>query len=322
MRARRGTRAAMAAALVAAMAAGGAVLGAGTATAAPLEVLCSVDLSKPTAPVSVAPGTQVQLVMDLLGSKVPVGPTQTVTTSQTLQGPESPVSPTSGILGSLCKAAVTVQSALPTVPALPPVLPPVAPPPSAPLALPAPASPAGGSGAPADATQRGGTPPSAANNPPPAPAPAAAPPAAAPASGGGAYSGTVDSASLGNLLTPVGSGSAMQFSFGRVPLYSYAGIPFAVAGGPGRAPSPASLYGSKVPGFAPQSAALGAAAAGSGGAGNRVANSSQVEALGVAPTAGTIGVVTLLAVLLLSGTSAAVVRTWVLRRSAPSTPAT
>lgn len=48
-----------------------------------------------------------------------------------------------------------------------------------------------------------------------------------------------------------------------------------------------------------------------------MAQASQVEALGgPTGTRGTVGVATLLAVLLLSGASAALVRTWVLRRTA------
>jgi hypothetical protein len=120
---------------------------------------------------------------------------------------------------------------------------------------------------------------------------------------------------MGDLLSQVTTGTATQYSFGRVPLYSYAGTPYAVAGGAGRGLSPSALYGSAVPGYAPQFGILGSK--GPAGPADGVARASQVEALGAASTPGTIGIVTLLAVLLLSGTAATLVRTVVLRRAVP-----
>ena len=138
--------------------------------------------------------------------------------------------------------------------------------------------------------------------------------AGSPSPGAGpTYSGSVDRAQLGDLLSVVPAGNTTQYSFGHVPLYSYAGTPYAAAPGAGRAASPSSLYGSSVSGYAPKAGTLGSN--GSAGAGDGITKASQVEALGSAPTPDTVGFLTLLAVLLLSGTSAVVVRTWVLRRT-------
>lgn len=118
---------------------------------------------------------------------------------------------------------VTVQSAVPlptvTVPALPTLLPSVS------VQVPAlPQLPAVGGGTPAAGGGAG----------------------SAPQGGSTPQAGT--SAQVGDLLAQVTSGAATRYSFGRVPLYSYAGTPYAVAGGAGRGLSPASLYGSAVPG--------------------------------------------------------------------------
>lgn len=292
---------------------GGALIGGGSAAAAgPTQVTCSLDVTHPTAPVSVAPGSSVQLAVPLLGILTLAGPPQTVGSSgtQVLQG-----SVLVGLVATLCQAAVTIEAASPvpaiTLPPVPAVLPP--------LVLPAPALPqlpGASGGAPAAAGPAAGTPAgastpqggSAAQGGSPAPAAGGPAPAAAPD-----YAGSVDHAQAGDLLSQVSTGTATQYSFGRVPLYSYAGTPYSVAGGAGRGLSPSALYGSAVPGYSPQLGSLGSRSG--AGTGDGVARASQVEALGSASTPGTVGIVTLLAVLLLSGTSAALVRTAVLRRT-------
>ena len=86
----------------------------------------------------------------------------------------------------------------------------------------------------------------------------------------------------------------------------YSGIPFATAGL--FTPSPAIRYGSQIPGYAPQN--------GSGGSGIQTAG--RAEALPSASNGFTDGsnLPLLIAVLALSGVSAGLVRTWVLRRMA------
>jgi hypothetical protein len=314
MRTGQRARAAVAGAVVASVVTGGALLGGGSAAAAtPTPITCSIDVNRPTAPVSVAPGSSVQLVLPVLGAAaINVGAPQTVGPSgtQTLQAL------TAGLLPQLCQAAVTIQSAVPlppvTVPALPTVLPPVNLQVPALPQLPAAggaAAPAVGSGA--GATPQGGSSPQAGGTPQGgSPAAAGSVPGASPT-----YTGSVDRAQMGDLLSQVTTGTATQYSFGRVPLYSYAGTPYAVAGGAGRGLSPSALYGSSVPGYAPQFGILGSD--GTAGPADGVARASQVESLGAASTPGTVGIATLLAVLLLSGTSATLVRTVVLRRTAP-----
>jgi hypothetical protein len=323
MRTGQRARAAVAGVVVASVVTGGVLLGGGSAAAAPAtQITCSIDPTHPTAPVSVAPGSSVQLVIALpvLGT-VNVGDPQTVSGSgaQTLQGTLS--SGLGGLVKNVCQAVVSIQSAVPlppvTVPALPTVLPPVTLQVPALPQLPAPAPAVGGAAAPAVGDGGSGTTPQGGSSPQAGGTPQGGSPAAASTAPGASptYTGSVDRAQMGDLLSQVTTGTATQYSFGRVPLYSYAGTPYAVAGGAGRGLSPSALYGSAVPGYAPQFGILGSK--GPAGPADGVARASQVEALGAASTPGTIGIVTLLAVLLLSGTAATLVRTVVLRRAAP-----
>ena len=94
------------------------------------------------------------------------------------------------------------------------------------------------------------------------------------------------------------------------PLARYAGIPFATAGL--FAPSPGVRYGGDVPGYSPGYGVLGPNS-GSGDGG--VQTAGHAEALGgLGSLPGGVGLPMLLAVLALSGVTAALVRTWVLRR--------
>lgn len=95
---------------------------------------------------------------------------------------------------------------------------------------------------------------------------------------------------------------------GRAPMVDYGGIPFAR---PGLfAPSPGVLYGGSVAGYTPQFGILGTDDP------NGVQAAGHAEALR-APTGNKIALPVLLAVFALSGVTAALVRTWVLR-SAPA----
>lgn len=99
-------------------------------------------------------------------------------------------------------------------------------------------------------------------------------------------------------------------NFGRVPLFNYGSLPFAVPGS--YAPSPGVRYGGNVPGYAPQFGVLGGDSAQSDG----VQTAGQAQALPAGSGHGGVAFPVLLAVLALSGVTAGLVRTWVLRRAA------
>ncbi|GLY36340.1 hypothetical protein Amsp01_023640 [Amycolatopsis sp. NBRC 101858] len=115
--------------------------------------------------------------------------------------------------------------------------------------------------------------------------------------------------------SPVFDGFPFTTGTGYAPMRDYSGIPFATAGL--FTPSPAIRYGSQIPGYAPQYGLTGPdqnAAAGNSG----IQTAGQAEALPSASDGFTDGsnLPLLIAVLALSGVSAGLVRTWVLRRMA------
>ncbi|HVK21009.1 MAG TPA: hypothetical protein VM677_06585 [Actinokineospora sp.] len=98
-----------------------------------------------------------------------------------------------------------------------------------------------------------------------------------------------------------------NYDFGRAPMVDYSNLPFAKAGL--FAPSPGMRYGGSVPGYTPQFGILGANNDTDG-----VHQAGHADAL--SPVGGgKIAFPVLLAVLVLSGVTAALVRTWVLRRT-------
>ncbi|RZS37682.1 hypothetical protein EV193_105240 [Herbihabitans rhizosphaerae] len=99
------------------------------------------------------------------------------------------------------------------------------------------------------------------------------------------------------------------FDFGRSPMADYSSIPFATPGA--WAPSPAFRYGGGVPGYSPTFGILGNQAPPPDG----VQAAGHAEALEPLSGNGKVALPVLLAVLALSGLTAALVRTWVLRRS-------
>lgn len=137
--------------------------------------------------------------------------------------------------------------------------------------------------------------------------------------GGGSTSGMPSSNSpvLGGLPftgsgdSLFGNGDLTGLGLAESPLARYAGIPFASAGL--FDPSPGVKYGGDVTGYAPGFGVLGQNSTPSP---DGVQTAGQAEALG--PTggalAGGVGLPMLLAVLMLAGVTAALVRTWVLRR--------
>ncbi|WP_410562955.1 hypothetical protein [Amycolatopsis sp. cmx-4-61] len=114
--------------------------------------------------------------------------------------------------------------------------------------------------------------------------------------------------------TPVFGGFPFTLGTGYAPMRDYSGIPFATAGL--FTPSPAIRYGSQIPGYAPQYGLTGPDGAADGNPG--VQTAGQAEALPSASDGFTNGsnLPLLLAVLALSGVSAGLVRTWVIRRMA------
>jgi len=286
--ARRAGNRAAAAALAVMLAAAYMMLGAGTANAAPREVVCTISPTPIPAPVAVTEGDQVQLVLDLrsLGlGMVAVGPTRTANTP----GEQVMQEMFGGILGlvagGLCRAAVLVQSTvtsavplppLPSVPTVPPLVP------SESVQVPLPgvelSVETGGTGSPPGTDDPGTSPPGSSP-------PGTHPPGA-----------------------PGGSAPNYRYDPSRLQLYDFASVPYGVSTRFGAAAAPAFRFGQQVPGYAPQFGILGAEDAKDVAAG-------KVRAL---PLGGhtAVGLPVLLAVLMLSTVSGALVRTWALRRAA------
>ncbi|MBN6035663.1 hypothetical protein [Amycolatopsis sp. 195334CR] len=103
-----------------------------------------------------------------------------------------------------------------------------------------------------------------------------------------------------------------NFSTGFAPMRDYSTIPMATAGI--YSPSPGVRYGGQIPGYAPEFGILGAD--GQPVAPDAVQNAGGAEALPSGGFTEGTGLPVLLAVLALSGVTAALVRTWVLRKVA------
>jgi hypothetical protein len=150
--------------------------------------------------------------------------------------------------------------------------------------------------------------PSLPNTSPGAPGGSPAPnPGTAPSSGGTpAPNQPVTGGGLGLGLDLYQSG---VWNFGRSPMADYSNIPFAR---PGMwAPSPGVRYGGGVPGYSPEFGVVGQTPPDDG-----VSVAGRAEAM--SPSRGQrVEFPVLLAVLALSGVTAALVRTWVLRRALP-----
>ncbi|RZQ65062.1 hypothetical protein [Amycolatopsis suaedae] len=109
---------------------------------------------------------------------------------------------------------------------------------------------------------------------------------------------------------PTFAGLPTNFSTGFSPMRDYSNIPMATAGL--FSPSPGVRYGGQVPGYAPEFGILGQDQPKPD---DGVRNAGSAEAVAApAGSGGGVGLPTLIAVLALSGVTAGLVRTWVLRR--------
>lgn len=135
--------------------------------------------------------------------------------------------------------------------------------------------------------------------------------------GGSAKAPTSNSPVLGGLPANLGTGGSlfgagtlMDYGLAESPLSRYAGIPFASAGL--FDPSPGVKYGGNVSGYSPSYGVIGQDTTVPP---DGVQTAGHAEALGPAGTLGNgVGLPMLLAVLMLAGVTAALVRTWVLRK--------
>jgi hypothetical protein len=138
----------------------------------------------------------------------------------------------------------------------------------------------------------------------------------APQTGPGAVNPAAGSAIIPAPTSPVLGGDPASFgllplgSSGFAPIRDYSDIPYALAGL--WAPAPGLRYGGQIPGYSPDIGSLGQGT----GQGKAVQNAGQAEALpGGSGAPNPVGLPMLIAVLTLSGVSAALVRAWVLRGS-------
>ncbi|CCH35676.1 hypothetical protein ABZ816_13815 [Actinosynnema sp. NPDC047251] len=148
--------------------------------------------------------------------------------------------------------------------------------------------------------------------PPPGTGQPGTPPGGTPGTGqpGGLPGGFAPVGGVGGLDLPLYGANPFSGNFGRVPLFSYGSLPFAM---PGQfTPSPGVRYGGNVPGYRPGFGLPGADTDG-------VQTAGRAQALpGTGRMGGGVAAPVMLAVLLLSCVTGALVRTWVLRRATAS----
>lgn len=274
---RRGGRRAVAAALALAASAGAMLLGAGSAGAAPTPVTCTLLGAPLNEPVSVAPGTSVQLVLvvPLVGTRVNVGAAQGVGSQPGERLLQGTVTGVVGLTGEVCQAVVAVQSTVSSVVPLPPVTAPTLPGvpllPSDPVEVPLPGAEVG--------VDLDGLP-----TLPPGGSPLPGQPPAADGSGG-----------WGGLER------------GRhLPLSDFSAMPYGIGFRFGAWSAPAFRYGRDVPGYSPRFGILPEAD-------DDLTRAGTVRALPI--LGGRVALPVLLAVLMLGAVSGTLVRTWVLRRA-------
>jgi hypothetical protein len=307
--------------LVVAMLGGTMLSGAGVSSAA-TSVTCTLLGGPLNAPVSVQPSEQVQLVLTVptLGTRVNVGPAQSVGSQPGERLIQGTVTGVIGLTGQVCQALVVVQeavsSAVPvplppiTAPTLPPVLP--APVPSSLPELPLPELPVLPSEeltVPLPGAEIGIDPDGQQGSPPGSPPPGSpAPPGSSLPPGGSPPSG---SPSLpGSPASPGGApfqddSSNWGFKPVRIPPYGLSSVPYGLGYRFGPAAAPAFRFGQHVAGYSPKFGILPDTA--------ELDSAGTVAARSIGGTV--VALPVLLAILLLASVTGALVRTWAIRRA-------
>jgi hypothetical protein len=273
-----------AAALTATLSAGVMFLTTGSAAAqTPRQLTCTLDLNRLPAPVAVQPGERVQLVLvvPLLGTRVNVGPSQTVPTSPGEALVQGTVSGVVGLVGQLCGVLVTVQNVVTSAVPIPPIVVPTLPPLLPSVTVPVPG------------VDLGVQPPPA-TNPPPGSTPPGSTPPTQPDGAGPPTAGPDTPAPTPGYRFPPGSRS----------MYDFSRMPYGIGTRFGPGAAPAFRFGQQLPGYAPQFGVLD----------DEVADAGEVRALPLGGP-GAVALPVLLAVLMLSAVAGALVRTWALRRT-------
>lgn len=294
-------------ALVAAILAGTMLFGAGVSSAA-TPVTCTLLGGPLNEPVSVQSAEQVQLVLTVptLGTRVNVGPAQSVGNQPGERLIQGIVTGVLGLAGQVCQAVVlvqqTVSSAVPLPPITAPTLPPVLPAPLPPLSPELPVLPSEELTVPLPGVELGIDPdgqqsPPPPGNPPPDSAPPGGPAPGSPPSGGPAPSGGMpvpdDSASWG-------------FKSVRIPPYGLSSAPYGLGYRFGQTAAPAFRFGQHVSGYSPKFGILP-------DTGNELDSAGTVAARSIGGTV--VALPVLLAILLLASVTGALVRTWAIRRA-------
>jgi len=287
------------AALVVAILAGTMLSGAGISSAA-TPVTCTLLGGPLNAPVSVQPSEQVQLVLTVptLGTRVNVGPAQSVGSQPGERLIQGTVTGVIGLTGQVCQALVlvqgTVSSAVPlppiTAPTLPPVLPELPILPSGTTTVPLPGvdlgvDPDGQQSPPAGSSPPPGSPPPGSSLPGSSP-----PPPGSPAPPGGELV-LDDSANWG--FKPV-----------RIPPYGLSSVPYGLGYRFGPAAAPAFRFGQHLSGYSPKFGIL---------PDSELDSAGTVAARSIGGTV--VALPVLLAILLLASVTGALVRTWAIRRA-------
>jgi hypothetical protein len=271
-------RRATATALVLAVSASLMLFGAGSAGAAPTPVTCTLLGGSLAEPVSVQPNEQVQLVLvvPLLGTRVNVGPAQSVGDQPGERLIQGTVTDVVGLVGQVCQAVVLVQSTVSSVVPLPPITVPTLPGvPSQTIEVPIP-----GAQVDVDLNGQGDESPDGGARAPGDPPPGDPPP-------GGTQTG------------PSEADDSAKWGFDQAQALSW--VPYGPGYRFGIASASAFRYGRQVPGYSPQFGLL--------------PDSSTAGPVAARPVVvGRLALPVLLAVVMLALVSGALVRTWALRR--------
>jgi hypothetical protein len=285
-------RAGRTAAVTVAVLAGTMLFGAGVSSAA-TSVSCTLLGGPLNEPVSVQPNESVQLVLTVptLGTRVNVGPAQSVGSEPGERLIQGTVTGVLGLTGQVCQALVLVQAAVSSAVPLPPITAPALP--TLPGPQPdVPALPSEELTVPLPGAQVGVDLDGQSSPPPGSPPPGGSPPVGS---------------SPGDAQPSVPDGSASWgFTRIRIPPYGLSSAPYGLGYRFGSAAAPAFRFGQHVPGYSPKFGILP-------DAGSELDTAGTVEARSIGGTMVTLPV--LLAILLLAAVTGTLVRTWAIRRA-------